>query len=463
VSAPPNARNLKTGPDAIPRGSQFASLFAAFFGAFLGLALLKFGNPPIFEKWVTAPADGYELLLGYPWPITWAYGLLALLCLVGLGAARWQLPRPRWILVLPAAWLAWQFLAATQSLDPTLSAGTVRHFAACTACFYVGVFVLGHANRNVFWICLSVALVVVLGLGFEQHFGGLEETRRYFFLYLYPKMNQFPPEYLKKLSSNRIFGTLFYPNALAGALLLVMPPVVAAVLQIRRMTTAAKSFLAGLIVLAGFCCLYWSGSKGGWLLMVFLGVVGLLHLPVPKRWKVVVVAMVVMAGTAGFALKYAGFFRRGATSVVARFDYWRAAVQTTAAHPVMGTGPGTFAIPYERIKRPESEMSRLVHNDYLEQATDSGIIGFLTYTAFVAGILWVTRPAGLGDPVRFATWLGVLGWGLQGLVEFGLYVPALAWPAFAFMGLLLHNRGLRQGELKSFDKPEGAALPSGRR
>ncbi|MDB6023564.1 MAG: O-antigen polymerase, partial [Pedosphaera sp.] len=36
-----------------------------------------------------------------------------------------------------------------------------------------------------------------------------------------------------------------------------------------------------------------------------------------------------------------------------------------------------------------------------------------------------------------AVWLGVLGWALQSFVEFGLYIPALAWPAFGFMGWLL--------------------------
>jgi hypothetical protein len=47
----------------------------------------------------------------------------------------------------------------------------------------------------------------------------------------------------------------------------------------------------------------------------------------------------------------------------------------------------------------------------------------------------------LGPPeeawLRFAIWLGVLGWCLQGLVEFGLYIPASAWSAFTFLGWLL--------------------------
>jgi O-antigen ligase len=439
-----------------------ASIFAGVFGAFLGLTLLKFGNPPIMEKYVSAPTDGYEFLIGYPWPIGWGYRLLILVAILGVFVAR-RGPRVwRGILALPLIWLGWQCLAAIQSVDAQLSGLTVRHFAACVACFYLGFFSLDHSNRRSFWIPIAGALVLVLVLGFEQHFGGLEATRRYFFLYMYPKLADVPHDYIKKLSSNRIFGTLFYPNALAGALLLLMPPVVAVVLDTRRMTTAAKSVLAGAIAVASFVCLYWSGSKGGWLLMLLAGVVALLRLPVKRQLKLAVLAVLLMGGVTGFALKYAGFFQRGATSVVARFDYWRAALQTTAEKPLWGTGPGTFAIPYEKIKRPESEMSRLVHNDYLEQASDSGILGFLVYTAFIGFTLWLTRPAATTDRLRFAIWLGVLGWSLQSWFEFSLYIPALAWPAFTFMGFLLRASGRGPNLLKSVDKPQATALVSDR-
>src|SRR6266853_5689681 len=59
-------------------------VFAALFGGFLGLSLLKFGNPPIMEKWVTFPGGFLELLLGTPWPIGWAYWLLGLVSAVGV-------------------------------------------------------------------------------------------------------------------------------------------------------------------------------------------------------------------------------------------------------------------------------------------------------------------------------------------------------------------------------------------
>ncbi len=77
-------------------------IFAGLFGAFLGLALLKFGNPPITEKWVTAPAGFWEFLLGYPWPIAWAYWLLALVGVAGIAVARWKSAAPRWLVALPA-------------------------------------------------------------------------------------------------------------------------------------------------------------------------------------------------------------------------------------------------------------------------------------------------------------------------------------------------------------------------
>ncbi|HWV99819.1 MAG TPA: O-antigen ligase family protein [Candidatus Acidoferrum sp.] len=465
--------------------------FAAAFGALLGLGLLKFGNPPIMEQYVTAPANAYEFVLGYPWPITWGYGLFGVVVILGLFTARWNAGAPRWLLVLPLVWLVWQIAASTVSVQPELSRATVAHFVVCVACFYLGYFSLSRVeDLRLFWVGLLCALVVVVVFGWQQHFGGLEETRRYFYLYVYPKMKEVAPEYLKKMSSTRIFSTLFYPNALAGVILLLLPLALGVVGQARRMLTpGARWFMASLISLGGLGCLYWSGSKGGWLLLLLLGFLALLRLPFGKTAKVALIAVVLAGGLAGFFWKYSAFFQRGSTSVTARFDYWRAAVETTAAHPVFGTGPGTFAKPYQELKRPESEMARLVHNDYLEQASDSGLAGFVTYTAFILGALIVGTPrpwalrapaatgslspeqptgaegskSGIGrrdeslaaghpsagreagvptvpDWITCCLWLGALGWALQSLFEFGLYIPALAWPAFTFLGLLLGRK-----------------------
>jgi hypothetical protein len=127
-------------------------VFPSLLGAFFGLALLKFGNPPIMEKWVEAPGNIYEILLGSPWPITWAYVGLGALILSALptvwhkGFARLQVPA--WLMLLPIIWLLWQVLATYQSLDRDLSWPTLRHFAACVVCFYFGLLVLSRVSAG---------------------------------------------------------------------------------------------------------------------------------------------------------------------------------------------------------------------------------------------------------------------------------------------------------------------------
>ena len=483
---------MKSQPKvSLSRGVEWLpAAFAGLFGAFLGLSLLKFGNPPIMEKWVTTPGDVYEFLLGYPWPINWAYWLLAMISAAGLLVARVKLAAPRWLVALPLAWLVWQIVAGVHTFDAQLTEPTLKHFTACVVCFYLGMFSLSWVRPLwLFWLGLSAGLLLVLAIGWQQHFGGLAESRQYFQLYVYPQMNDIPPEYLKKIMSNRIWATLFYPNALAGVLLLLLPPALGLIATARhRFTAPARWFLCGTIGIAGLGCLYWSGSKGGWLLMLFLGLIALLRLPFRKSFKIGLLSLVLLGGLAGFFWKYSTFFKQGATSVSARFDYWRAALQTVRDQPILGTGPGTFAIPYQKIKRPESEMSRLVHNDYLEQASDSGLPGFALYGAFiVGGLVWafprsttlaanrdqapssapplnrspnrnLNRPHSSSDVesnpehdwTAFAVWLGVLGWALQGFFEFGLYIPALAWPAFTLLGWLLGRNAMSP---KPIDKP----------
>jgi O-antigen ligase len=429
------------------------SIFAALFGALLGLALLKFGNPPIMEKWVTVPTDIFEFALGYPWPMSWGWWLLGLVGLLGLFAAKPRTGVPRWLLALPLLWLGWQCVAAIPTTDSELTKATMKHFAACVACFYLGCFCLAPARRfSWFWVGLLGGLLLVLLVGWDQHFGGIEASRRYFYLYVYPSMKEVPPGYLKRISSTRIWGTLFYPNALAGVILLLLPASLALLYSLRRrFTVGARSLLVCIVGVAALACLFWSQSKGGWLLLLVQGGVAALFLPWSRKLKLLLITSALMLGLAGFFWRYSTFFQKGATSVSARFDYWHAALQTAKARPVFGSGPGTFALAYERIKQPESEMSRLTHNDYLEQASDSGVAGFLTYTSFIVGALvWTLKRARPmpdtsgpclatdtqpGEPwLAFSVWLGLFGWALQSVFEFGLYIPALAWPAFAMLG-----------------------------
>src|SRR5947208_2866874 len=159
MRAPTNRRS--TAPTSLPTRNASSSrsdlppdskervrrVLAGLFGALLGLSLLKFGNPPIMEKWVSVPTNVYEFLLGYPWPMSWAWGLLGLIAFVGLFAAHWKPNAPGWLLAMPLLWLGWQCLAATQTVDAELTKATLKHFAACVVCFYLGCFCISHTRR----------------------------------------------------------------------------------------------------------------------------------------------------------------------------------------------------------------------------------------------------------------------------------------------------------------------------
>jgi hypothetical protein len=424
-------------PNEGPQG-WLPQAFAGLFGALLGLSLIKFGNPVVLEQHLDWPANAVEWVFNTGWPLVIGYWLLGSVALVGLLAAVWKKNVPRAAAVLPLAWLAWEAIAATRSVDYELSKLTLLHFVSCVVCFYLGLFSLNRAGRLwPFWTGIILGFLLALAEGFDQHFGGLEETRRYFRIY-HADLSQVNPEYIKRISSNRIFGTLLYANTFAGVILMLLPvTLVVFALAPMRVTAGVRRFLVTVVTSAALACLYWSGSKGGWLLMLLTGLLALLFLPISRRFKVLVIGAALVLGLTGFFLKHAGFFRRGAPSVEARFDYWRGAVQATGERPVFGSGPGTFGRTFERLKKPEWEMTRLAHNDYLQQASDSGVPGFLLYTGFVCLALICSYRGTAGDWLRRSVWLGALAWALQSTIEFNLYIPAMSWLPFTFLGWLL--------------------------
>lgn len=427
--------------------------FTAALGLWLGLALLKFGNPVVLDSQVRTPETFLEFIVA-SWPVAWGYGLGAVVLLLGIFSGPWTKPKWSPLFFAPLVWLVWQFVAGTQTLDADLTGATLQHFTACVVCFYLGYFALSQSRVLwPLWAGLSAGLFVVIAVGAEQHFGGLEQTRKFF--YEQPDWQSYPPDFLKKIASNRIYGTLFYPNTLAGAILLVLPVALGFAWQMSRekFEASARWALLVLIGAAALACLYWSQSKAGWLIALLLGGVAWWRSPVSAKWKRAALVGFLVFGLAGFALKYSGYFEKGATSASARLDYWRAALHIWKENPLVGTGPGTFSIPYRAIKAPESEMTRLTHNDYLEQASDSGAPGFAGYLCVVLGTMIFAWRRSLpdGDWLKFSVWLGLLGWSVQGLVEFGLYVPALAWPAFLLLGWFLAT------PVNRIDNPPGAA------
>jgi hypothetical protein len=443
--------------------------FALALGLFLGLALLKFGNPVILDGRILPPSSfGEALSVGQPWPTRWGNWLLLALAAVGAMLGLTQRNRGvlgRWLTWLPLSWLGWQGVSATQSVDGELTATTLLHFVALVAAFFLGAWIVpAKRGLTLLLVGLLAALSFCLVRAVNQRLVEFPQDRQTLLDGERTGWTNFPPEVLRqmkaeslvlttngvdvanpiivaKLTKGRVHGTLVYPNALAGILLLLGP--LALVLagrgtgELRPVTRWAVMGVTGFLIGAGF---FWTGSKSGWLIALLLGGFCLLRLPWSKPLKTLAVVVVLVGGLGVFGVRFRSYFAAGATSVGARFDYWRAAVQTVGANPVFGSGPGTFQRPYARLKAPESDMARLAHNDYLEQFSDSGVPGGVTFMAWVTVLLvtlgrrvWAVET----DLLNVAVFVGLVGWFAQGFTEFALYIPALAWTAFTLAGALL--------------------------
>jgi O-Antigen ligase len=483
---------VKEAPFPPPPADHQIRWWLLLWGALLGLAILKFGNPVILERQIPAPASWNEAMTD-PWPIRWVNGLALAVGLAGLPWIWREIPLrlhriSRWLWVPPMLWLAWQYLSSAQTEDPRLTSATLAQFTGVFAAYAIGLLLISSRAR-LQWVlagvlagfCLCLMRSVNQRMEFPQMRASLVEGER-------TGWTNFPPAavedlerqllivttngarianplILLKLERGRVNGTLVYPNALAAIVLLLLPVTLVLVDQVTRPARPATRWAAlGLLGGLGAIALFWSGSKSGWLIaLALLGAAGWKS-TVPRRWKTTALALIAVGGVLAFALRFQSYFAAGATSVGARMDYWNAAVRTALTHPILGTGPGTFQRPYARLKAPESEMARLAHNDYLEQFSDSGFPGGLFYLGWIAAwlVLVGRRVLPVSDAFVLAAYLGTAAWLVQGVSEFGLYVPALAWTAFTLAGALagFTPPGTTPTATPPRSSPRGAAVPT---
>jgi hypothetical protein len=452
-------------------GKKIAAIeiYALAFGLFLGLALWKFGNPVILDHKIFTPTSPAEFW-SEAWPTHWANWILLPLTLVGVLVAfkhkpHWPAIRLLWL--LPLLWFGWQIISATQTVDADLTAATLWQFFGCVACYLIGALVL-RREAALRWLFVGIlaAFAFCLVRAVEQRLVEFPQTHQMLVEGARDGWTNVPPEMLldmkreqvvittngvdvanpvvlKKFASGRVMGTLVYPNALAGAVLLLMPLALTLAFGAKQLRPVIRAVVIAMSCFLGGAGFFWTGSKLGWLIAMALGGLYLFRLNMPARLKFTALAIVAVLGLGIFTVRFHNYFAAGATSAGARLDYWHAAVQTAAKNPLAGTGPGTFQRPYERIKSPESEMARLAHNDYLEQFSDSGIPGGVFYGAWIVFALMTIgkRVWKSGDKIMFAIFIGLLGWFVQGVGEFSLYIPALAWTAFTLLGCSLALTG----------------------
>jgi O-antigen ligase len=207
---------------------------------------------------------------------------------------------------------------------------------------------------------------------------------------------------------HNVFASFGNPNHFGGFLVTVLPlGVVTAVTAKRRsLRIALWVWVVAVVVL-----LLQTAARGAWLgglAGTAVLVVGLLpQLQTRARSAslvaavAVVAAVVLVAGGSRFlGAKASALFKSGpGSSVSQRYGYWSSALRLARHHPLVGTGPDTFAVTYARYQ--DVTLAKTLgpgyfvngaHNIFLSWLANEGVPGFILIVALLAfAVAWGVR------------------------------------------------------------------------
>lgn len=271
----------------------------------------------------------------------------------------------------------------------------------------------------------------------------------------------------------RVYSYLGNPNLLAAYLLPAIALSIVAVFAWRRW---GPKLLAMTMVVVNATCLYYTGSRGGWIgfaVMMLVLLVLLFHwwsVYLPRFWRTFALPTalgLIVAGVVLAVLVVAPLRDRASTIFVGRNDssnnfrinVWTAVLQMIKDRPILGIGPGNVAFNsiYPRYQQPRfSALS--AYSIPLEIAVETGIIGF---TCFV-WLLLVTFNLGWSQLQRLravrnqdgfwligaiATLIGLLSHGLVDTVWYRPQVNTLWWLMIALIASYYNRADERQEEV----------------
>ena len=347
--------------------------------------------------------------------------------------------------------------------------------AACTIVYLLAANLgSSRAGRAIASGLVAGAILVSL-YGLYQYFCGLSETRAFLGAM---QGGDRSDAFMSRVSSNAVFSTFFYPNALAGYLIIIIP--FAASIFFLPMADSLAAYygiyigvllasaiawgffselwgkpflLVCLLVAAGAllsslslaekrgrrnwlipCALplvilpMWAlsltASEGAWLALFFSALI------VPplilRKYKLAsVIGLVVLAAIAVVLL--ANLAPSGMKdSAGARIDYWRAALSMWRESPVCGVGPGGFGGAYARFRTPGSEEGRMPHNIYLGLASEMGIIGLATFICLWVSCIWALIKSQIPNPKSQSNYLYNGTWG-ENIIPFAVTISICAF------------------------------------
>ena len=270
----------------------------------------------------------------------------------------------------------------------------------------------------------------------------------------------------------RASGFYVCPNHLAGALE-VLGVFGASLVCWSRFPTWSK-LLIGYITAVCYAGVLLTGSRGGYastvtslLVLVVLSLIVLRRAGTRLVWSIggiSALAALIIGGSAFLVVKKTDYLAERAqnplSTVSIRLDLWHAAIEEWKAHPVIGTGSGTY-LYYGRMFRTERMQQDPIdaHNDYLHLLGEYGAVGGLLFLFFLGAhlhngwknfqrlgpkrvvisnnLLSTSLALNLGAIAAVAAYI------VHSFVDFNLHIPANVL-LMAFVFGLLANAGIQR-------------------
>lgn len=292
---------------------------------------------------------------------------------------------------------------------------------------------LENIRIKIIYILLFGGFLISL-YGLYQYFFGFTDTLNYIKNINLNLDSREMGEILNNLKSGRIFSTFLYSNTLAGYLIMLLPLSVSVYFETINKKIKFASMAFTLLFLA---VLFFTKSIGGWisLFAAFIIFFSMFHKKIPKK-GFITAGILILTGLILILMSRSSLFfnfESYDSSIVARIEYWKAALKIIKDNLFFGIGAGTF-----KFIQPEyifkGLYSEYAHNYYLQIAAESGIFALLAFCFLIFVIL--KKGINTKNYIEIGIFVSVLAFLIHNFVDFDAYMWELNLIWWGMLGLL---------------------------